>query len=109
MYPLCSLSAGNSLNYFLSFLLFSSFQIISLSVAKSGPIQSRDQEKWINIDVLTSVYKWKSSTRRRDNYGFMIKLANEDQALSLLRFASNAHANTSIHAKLHVCLIVNIW
>ena len=79
------------------------------SVGRSSAVQSRDEEKWLNLDVFKSVFNWKSATRRRPNYGFMIKLADEDLALSLLRFASNSHENTSIHPKLHVCLIVPIW
>jgi hypothetical protein len=85
------------------------FQIISYSVGRSSSIQSRDEEKWLNIDVFKSVFNWKSSTRGRPNYGFMIKLADEDLALSLLRFASNSHENRSIHPKLHVCLVALVW
>ena len=83
--------------------------VFSSRVGKSGSIHSNDQEKWINIDVFKSVFKWKSSTRRRNNYGFMVKLANEEQALSLLSFASHSHANIYIRPTLHVCLTVLIW
>ncbi|XP_057311009.1 uncharacterized protein LOC130648899 [Hydractinia symbiolongicarpus] len=54
---------------------------------------------WMEFDVKRAVFDWK---RGRPNYGLLIRVQNERVLGRDLRFASNAHNNRNLHAKIHV-------